>query len=313
MIIKQFTMADGLLLSIREYGTYFVNGQPLQSTHRSDWKFVAGETEVKSVTKQQNPTIVRKYWRLRASASEFSVPATFEDDDVKPDGDGDWTRHATLQSLYERVIEREARPNVDVAFQIELVGESQLTFSKPTIFPYKVRSGSGRDAKEWEPSYETAMPDAAMFPTVIQHQATQTMTAETFYKVIRNHVQQNIDRSVAKITSDYDFCFRVVKLVGHEPYSYQREILNAQGKSYRKRRFKTINVANKEVAIFSMTHKQTGYQDYDVISGISAPNLDALIAQVGEYLDALMAYINEPVKLCDCCNGTGAVVGKWTH
>jgi hypothetical protein len=47
------------------------------------------------------------------------------------------------------------------------------------------------------------------------------LTNEESYKIIRNHVKVNINPKYAKITSDYDFCFTVEKVIElHKTYEY---------------------------------------------------------------------------------------------
>ena len=65
------------------------------------------------------------------------------------------------------------------------------------------------------------------------------LSSEESYAIIRAHVKANIDHKVAAITSDYDFCFTVEKIIPlYESQSYQVDVNNQNFFQKRKRKSK---------------------------------------------------------------------------
>ena len=144
------------------------------------------------------------------------------------------------------------------------------------------------------------------------HTRPCTLTSQQVYKIVRAHIQNNIDGKVARITSNYDFCFEVQRVVQHKPVEIKREKLTASLKSYRPPRFTTSVSTNKLVKLFSMTWAGAGkgtkgYGDYPIIDGWKADSLQELYDNMQQYLSDLMQEINKPVVECLHCNGTGQV------
>ena len=54
-----------------------------------------------------------------------------------------------------------------------------------------------------------------------------------------------------------------------------------------------------------MTPKSKKYDNYTVLPNMEAKNNKALKRKIDKYLKDLMDYINEPIVLCEHCNGTG--------
>jgi hypothetical protein len=54
-----------------------------------------------------------------------------------------------------------------------------------------------------------------------------------------------------------------------------------------------------------MTHAQSKYNNYTVIQPIFADNENQLKEKIDSFLDELITIINQPLKLCEHCNGTG--------
>ena len=111
------------------------------------------------------------------------------------------------------------------------------------------------------------------------------------------------------VTSDYDFCFTVKRKITIKPITTRREIKKDNGRSYASPKFKTIIQQFKEIEIFEMTPEDKKYGGYTPIAPWHANNLREMKEQIETYLANLMEEINKPVAECECCNGTGHVVG----
>lgn len=57
-----------------------------------------------------------------------------------------------------------------------------------------------------------------------------------------------------------------------------------------------------------MTHNQSNYRGYTVISGMTAKNNTELKNKMDEYLERLMEFINEPIVDCPRCKGYGVIL-----
>jgi hypothetical protein len=127
------------------------------------------------------------------------------------------------------------------------------------------------------------------------------------YDMTRQYILDHIDNSVAKITSNYDFCFTVKKLVPLiEPETITYQNIFASTKRERNKIHTTIKKFN-EMEIFEMTHEQSRYQGYTVIPEMHANSEAELKEKVDAWLEGLMAVINEPLCQCPHCQGTGYV------
>ena len=137
------------------------------------------------------------------------------------------------------------------------------------------------------------------------------MTSQQVYKIIRSHVLNNINGAVARVTSNYDFCFEVKKVVKTTSFEVKSEQLTQRGNSYKPPRFSKKTQDSKLDTIFEMTwwgaDKGKGYGSYTVIQGWEAPNLQELADQVKFYLEDLMKVINAPAHECKECKGCGMI------
>lgn len=147
-------------------------------------------------------------------------------------------------------------------------------------------------------------------PPFVLHQRNCFISSDNMYRIVRNYVKLNIDPKQAQITSDYDFCFTVKKLVKVKPYTIRKEVLTSGGNSYRPPRYKNIENTTKLVEVFEMTSASKKYNNYTVIQPLKAENQEELVNNLKRYLDELMEVINQEVAECPHCQGCGHVVGK---
>jgi hypothetical protein len=149
--------------------------------------------------------------------------------------------------------------------------------------------------------------DKMIFPEVLLASRPCSFSSKQVYDITRQYVRDHIDGSKAKITSDYDFCFtvrKIVPLIEPETVSYQN-IFARTKKERNKIHYKTKKF--NEVDIFEMTHDQSRYQNYTVIKPIFGENEEDLKNKMDEWLSTLIEIINKPLEMCSHCNGTGMV------
>jgi len=144
-------------------------------------------------------------------------------------------------------------------------------------------------------------------PEFMWHTKPCAVPSPIVYSIIRNYIKEKIDRKYARIASDYDFCFSVVKIVSVKPYNYSKQKYTPRGNSYKPPKYTSVLVDKKELKIFDMTHTGTNYSGYVPVAHWFGDNLQDLIDNMKAYLDDLINTINEPVTYCTHCDGTGHI------
>lgn len=151
--------------------------------------------------------------------------------------------------------------------------------------------------------------DRLLFPEVCLSHVPCALTSKQVYDITRQHVLDNINPAVAKVTSNYDFCFEVKKLIPKVvPETVAYTNMFARTKKERQK-IRTVVKEYNEYLIFSMTSAEQAYKGYPVIPGITANSEAELKDNVQEWLDSLMVVINAPLQECECCKGKGFVGG----
>ena len=151
------------------------------------------------------------------------------------------------------------------------------------------------------------MLDKIIFPAVLLHEKPCKFTSKQMYDMTRQYILEHIDNSVAKVTSNYDFCFEVRKLIPLiEPETITYTNIFARTKRERNKIRTTIKKYN-EKTIFEMTHAQSRYNNYSVIPEMCANSEAELKEKVDTWLEGLMEIINKPLCTCSHCNGSGYV------
>jgi excinuclease UvrABC ATPase subunit len=151
------------------------------------------------------------------------------------------------------------------------------------------------------------MLDKMIFPEILLHERPCKFTSKQMYDITRQYILDHIDNSVAKITSNYDFCFTVKKLIPLiEPKIITYQNIFATTKRERNKIHTTVKKF-EEKEIFEMTHDQRRYDNYTVIPEMCANSEAELKEKVDAWLEGLMEIINEPLCQCPQCQGTGYI------
>jgi len=117
---------------------------------------------------------------------------------------------------------------------------------------------------------------------------------------LRNYLKLNINPKYARISSDYDFCLSVEKVISHEPESYTVDV----GK--RKPKYETRYRKQRTIKAFETSPE--GYSSYPTQKSISAKNQKELEEKIDDYLEEVLNEINKPLIQCNCCNGMGVIL-----
>jgi hypothetical protein len=261
------------------YGyTRLIDGQEPKNHTTRDWFVSPTIPQTFTDSKQTNELIE---YRLKA---EYDHIKEFEKS--KPVDTDFVFEHDDLASLYEPVYEL-----------INEIGEPQQIIWDQTLEedieePLEFTGHGGG----WGSSTITINPRPSLmhmvlYPKVVLPSKPCAYSSEDMYNIVRQHIKTNIDTHHAKITSDYNFCFTVKKVLKHI-----------------KKDEKTPTRPDVEYEIFEMTNDKDKYKGYSIISGITARNHKEMKRKVEHLLNNIMRIVNEPIAMCQECEGTGTIL-----
>lgn len=301
-----------------------VNGKfPVDSEHKSGWYFLKGEDKITSIKKNQSGGYGESSWKLRDDSTHIDgvIPKILtptEADEFEDDCEwymGQGTKYYAYRGLYQRVQERLPNIEVDVEFEVDYKGHIEHTLVENNYKDMKIRVSNGNS---WTPKvmeqnltsvthyYEL---EELLTPDIVLHNRPCYITQDATYNIVRNYIKENINPKHARLTSDYDFCLTVKKVIHIKPFTKSTEITKSNGRSYAKPQFKTQTISTKEVEIFEMCPSKK-YQSYTPIEGFKGNSLADLVENMKLYLDHLMEVINAPVEECTSCGGLGCTYNK---
>lgn len=203
-------------------------------------------------------------------------------------------KYSHLSSLYSLKYDE-----IDLGFE-------EIKFTYEVV--YKIDRLNSKDRYKGQQYPQNLLIDKITTPEIVHHTLPSFLSDEDSYRIIRQHVKNNIDPKVARVTSDYDFCLTVSKaipLAGHQEYQVDVN-WNPFGKRKRQPKYEKRIRTEKNVEIYKVAPKTR--DGYPVVRKFSGKNHKELQENIDKFLDGLMKFINEPVKECSKCKGLGTVV-----
>ena len=288
-----------------------IDGKAPSDTFHKNWVFVDHEP-VKISHMVRQPRINHRYELIDKTLACDRFPAVMKREDVAVYDDGEWSwkeEFSPLRSLYVEVSDEQPDTETDDPFEWVVVA-SVDSITEPDKMGYVVAGGRwASDGKDLiaNNTVEHQVFDSIVFPSILLHERPSRLSSRDSYRIIREHVQNNIDPRAAKITSDYDFCFTVQKRVPKaKPYHYTVDVNNSIFDK-RKRKPKYVEKIQSEIFLpcFEMTWSPENYKGYTPMPPFEADNETALNQYIDQYLSHLMAVINEPLTECHACCGVG--------
>ena len=150
--------------------------------------------------------------------------------------------------------------------------------------------------------------DEILVPPVLIHNRPCYFTSKQVYDITRQYVKEHIDLRVAAITSDYDFCFEVKKLIPlHSPKKITYQNLLAKTKKERQKIHTSTVKYRDNTTVLEMTHEGRKYQGYTPIPEMYANSEKELQEKMQKWLDYVISEINKPLIECPHCKGLGIV------
>ena len=309
--IQAIESPQGVLINILggSYNTnYYYNGKQAEPTFTNDWYKIDKpvKTLTKSVAGQRNS---KGFELIDKSFAREDVPLTLSREEAIKRYDSNYgdtwhIKYAHLSSLYKELFETTPATFEPVEFEYECIYKLDKLPVQTDFKKLDELSGvawSGRVTG----NVKNQVLDTIIFPAPLLVERPCQLTSQVTYNIIRSFIKSNIDPLWAKITSDYDFCFSVEKLVHlDEIQEYQVDINNTMwNKRKRKPKYETRYQKTRSVKIFEMTPKV--YNSYPIIEGFKGVSHEDLKSNIETYLNDLITEINKPLIDCSCCKGLG--------
>lgn len=278
------------------------NGKSPTSTYYPNWYYIEEYPTLIQIEKDGN--VVNQRYELKdkslASDKMPEVIAYEEKDNYSYD---------VIDNLYSYKYERKPNYLEEYPCEIQVVCEVDNFTFPPQIEYEGIRKHDFSDKlytiKNADVQHQ--MLDKMIFPAVLLHESPCKFTSKQMYDITRQYVLEHIDNSVAKITSNYDFCFTVKKLIPLiEPETIHYQNIFAKTKRQRNKIHTSIK-RYEEKDIFEMTYSPENYRGYSAIPEMCANSETELKEKVDKWLTGLIEIINKPLCQCPECNGTGLI------
>lgn len=277
------------------------DGKKPSSTYDKNWYYI--EQYPTYIQKEMSGECINKRYELKdKSLASDKMPKVIPYEEVN-------NYNSDILSLYS--YEYDQAPNYieDIPCDIQVICEID-NYNFPPKIEYNAISKIGWSECQYKienANVEHQILDKIIFPEVLLHERPCKLTSKQMYDITRQYILEHIDNSVAKITSNYDFCFEVKKLIPLiEPETIKYQNIFARTKRERSKIHTTVK-KYAEKTIFEMTHEQKKYDNYSVIPEMHANNEAELKEKVDTWLEGLMEVINKPLCQCPHCNGTGYI------
>ncbi|MER1274847.1 hypothetical protein RJD11_09825 [Bacillus velezensis] len=264
----------------------FFDGKRATETYKSDWFKLDKE-----------PSVIEKQMPAKKINHRYELKEGFQETDLTPQVINvsyidEESEYYEVKGLYDLKFEEVPQQNEKIEFEMNVIEEIDGEL--------KLQSHN------FNLNYNL-LDRIQTHPMLLETKPCH-LSREESYKIIRNHIKANINPKLARVTSDYDFCFTVVKVLElYKPHEYVVD-LNAMYKRRKpklEKRFQT----KREVEIYNVAPK--AYQSYPIVEPFSGKDVEDLKSNIKKFLDDLMAKINEPLVECECCKGRGVILNEY--
>lgn len=277
---------------------YLINGERPEKTHLNNW--VSTKEEPKSIEVIEPQGYTNKRFELRDPKKFPNLPKSYKYEDVYEstyDYEDYYTEEfESVKSLYQLKQDKLPDSRKFLEFEYKLLAEIDILPDFTLDYKYKLNYKEKTTSKEDIQFNELAK---LLLPKVLLPTQPCSLTRQRSFDIVREHIKRNIDPKVARVTSDYDFCLEVKKIVPCAEY----KVFKYEGKKRQKK--VEITKDKKEILCYEIAPKV--YQQYSVIEPFKGKDLDDLKKNIDNYLEELIKDINKPLKECPTCNGYGFV------
>lgn len=291
-----------------------VNGETPKDTFEKYWFKV--EDEPKKIEKMISmPNINHRFILRDKSLESEKLPLEIKREVAQEQNNvGEWRwkpEYSSISLLYKLKYDEQEPQMKSVDFEyIEIAeidkiidpAQTEFTLDDRSWQSEKLRVISGNDT-------QSQLIDKIMFPTIMLGNKPKKLTSNQMYGIVRNYIKKHIDTRYAEITSDYNFCFEVKKVIHlSDPYEQKTEIMKQNGRPYKRPRYNTKYVADRKIVVFEMTHASDPYRGYTVIPSMVGEDIEDLKHKVDKYCKEIIDEINKPLVDCSHCGGLGVII-----
>lgn len=285
-----------------EISKLLFNGKKATATYCKNWYYIEEYPTLIQI-EAEGKCINERYEIRNTSLISDNLPAIIScEDAINYDSD-------IINGLYAYKYDREPTYLKEVTYDILVICEIANYNFAPEIKYAGVHKVNFSTEKYTitNANVQHQMLDKIIFPEIMLHNTPCKFTSKQMYDITRQYIVEHIDNSVAKITSDYDFCFTVRKIIPKiEPETITYTNVFAKTKRERNKIHTKIQTY-EEKTIFSMTSDKEQYTGYPIIPEMCANSETELKEKVDLWLGNLIKLINEPVCQCPQCKGLGYV------
>jgi hypothetical protein len=287
---------------------------PEKSFHK-DWYIIKKFPKV--ITREESQPDINKRFELKDPETFKNLPKIIKREDVLIEEASiinDYEEKFTEDfenkiSLYEYKSDPQPPKDTPVDFEFIVVAEMEKIPDK-VPFKYKIQKTKWQHEGTIDLTDNDIIKnlmDKIVTPKILHHTLPSRLSSQDTYKIIRQYIKQNIDLHYAEITSDFDFCFTVEKLI--ELYETEEFLVNENIFTKRKPKYVKKFRKSRRVPIFEMTYSPENYKGYTPIKGFEGKNEEDLKNKIDKYLKELIEEINKPLKECPYCKGEGVILG----
>lgn len=293
------------------FSSYLFDGVSPQNTFLKGWSKIGRIPERMSHI-QNRPNINHRFVLIDYSLVSNKIPMELTKEQAGEQIDCEtfqWKpEYDIYKSLYLPVSDEQLPIEVDDEFEYIILAKiDNITEPKQISYPYNETMLYGSKGNVTNDNVKHSIIDQIVYPALIIHERPCKLTSKQTYNIVREHIKLNINPKVARVASDYDFCFNVEKIIPiAKPYSYEYDARRIDSRR-RKPEMKNKWVGDKKIVCFEMTSVEDNYKGYTPIKSFEGKSEDDLKENIDSYLKSLMAYINEPMKECQNCNGIGVL------
>ena len=185
----------------------FFDGEKPESTFYPNWLKI--KQYPSTIQKMQTPPSINRRYELKDKdlASEKLPLVIMEEEYDNYDED--------IFSLYAYKKDEQEPILVNVECNIQIVMEVD-NFELPPVINYKAIKRCSYSDEEFtiiNTDVKHQLFDKMVFPEIMLHTRPCSISSQNLYCLVRQYIKDNIDTKMAKITSDYDFCFTVKKII----------------------------------------------------------------------------------------------------
>lgn len=280
----------------------FFDGKKPTGTYYPNWFYI--ENYPTTIQREMRGELIHKRYELMDESLESEkMPKV-----IPYEEEGNYN-NSVIESLYSFKYDQAPPYMEDVKCDIQILCEVE-GYNFPPKFEYSAIEKSGWTDRQYtikNADIKHPLLDKMIFPAMLLHERPCKLTSKQMYDMTRQYILEHIDNSVAKVTSNYAFCFEVKKLIPMiEPETIKYQNIFGRTKKERNKIHTTIK-RYEEKSIFEMTHDQEKYKGYSVIPEMCANSEVELKEKVDTWLASLIEIINKPLCQCPHCQGAGYI------